>query len=147
MEIILKKDVEKVGARGQVVQVKAGFARNYLIPNGLAIGATKEAKEEIEREQRREQKREEKLRQQLQGLASKLEKTSCTIAAQANEEGHLFGSVTAAEIVAAFREEGIPVKEEQIVLEAPIKEIGVYGFIVRLRHDMEVPSKVWVVKE
>ncbi|MBI2191511.1 MAG: 50S ribosomal protein L9 [Planctomycetes bacterium] len=147
MEVILKKDVETVGKRGEVIQVKGGYARNFLIPNGLAVPASKLAKEEIERQREREQKREEKERQEFQELAARLEKSSCTIAAQANEEGHLFGSVTEADIVAAFREEGLTLQAEQVVLEAPIKEIGVYGFRIRLRPDMEVTSKVWVVKE
>ena len=80
-------------------------------------------------------------------LAKSLENSSCTISAQANEEGHLFGSVSATEIVAAFAEDDVELSEDQIILEATIKEIGVYGFQIRLTPDVEVSSKVWVVKE
>lgn len=147
MEVLLRKDVEKIGSRGQLIRVKTGYARNYLIPRGLAVPATAEAKEEIEREHAREQRRLEEERKRMQELAAKLEKSSCTIAAPATEEGHLFGSVSAAEIVAAFAEDGIELQPEQLVLEAPIKEIGVYGFTIRLGQGLEVTSKVWVVKE
>jgi large subunit ribosomal protein L9 len=147
MEILLRRDVEKIGSRGEVVRVKSGYARNYLIPRGLAVPATAEAKEEIERERVREQRRLEEERKRMEELAGKLEKSSCTISAPATEEGHLFGSVSAAEIVAAFAEDGIQLQPEQLVLESPIKEIGVYGFTIRLSQNLEVTSKVWVVKE
>ena len=139
--------MESLGNHGEIVNVKAGYARNYLIPYDLAEVATPEAKERIEREHVLREKREEERREQLREMAKSLETSSCTITAQANEEGHLFGSVTPQEIAAAFVEDGVELEEEQIILETPIKEIGVYGFKIRLLPEIEVNSKVWVVKE
>jgi large subunit ribosomal protein L9 len=147
MEIILRTDVKELGARGQIVQVKPGYARNFLFPKGLAAPATDEAKRQIERDRERERKQEEERKKQVQELSQRLEKTSCTITAQANEQGNLFGSVTAEHIAAAFAEEGISLTPDQILLPEPIKEIGVYGFTIRLRPEIEVTSKVWVVKQ
>lgn len=146
MEVILKRDVRLLGNRGEIVNVKSGYARNYLIPLGLAEKATEEAKQKIERERQREEREAMERRRQLEELAARLEKSSCTIVAQANEQGHLFGSVTAAEIAQAFAEEGIDLTPEQVLLEAPIKEIGVYGFEVKLHPEVTVTTKAWVVK-
>jgi len=147
MEVLLRRNIEKLGSRGEVVSVKSGYARNYLIPHGLAVQATREAKAQIERERVLEEKRMAEERRRLEELAKKLEKSSCTISAHATDEGHLFGSVSAEDIVAAFAEDDIELAPGQVVLESPIKEIGVYGFTIRLYHDLEVTSKVWVVKE
>lgn len=147
MEVILRNDFETLGARGQLVAVKAGYARNFLIPYGHAMFATKEALGQIEREHLAEEKRQAERLAKMAGLAKSLENSSCTISAQANENGHLFGSVSASEIVAAFAEDDVDLNEDQIILEAPIKEIGVYGFKIRLSQDVQVSSKVWVVKE
>ncbi|MDP7130678.1 MAG: 50S ribosomal protein L9 [Planctomycetota bacterium] len=147
MEIILRNDFKKLGERGQIVTVKNGYARNFLIPYGHAVFATKEALEQIERERIAEERRLAERLAKMNELAKSLENSSCTISAQANEEGHLFGSVSATEIVAAFAEDDVELSEDQIILEATIKEIGVYGFQIRLTPDVEVSSKVWVVKE
>jgi large subunit ribosomal protein L9 len=147
MEIILRNDFKNLGTRGQLVNVKTGYARNFLIPYGHAVSATKDALEQIEREHAAEEKRQAERLAQMNELAKSLENSSCTISAQANEEGHLFGSVSATEIVAAFAEDDVELNEDQIILEAAIKEIGVYGFQIRLTPEVQVSSKVWVVKE
>lgn len=147
MEVILRKKINELGDRGEVVEVKSGYARNYLIPSGLAMAATTDAKLEIERDHAREQKKIEERLGQLREVANQLEKTSCTIAAQANDEGHLYGSISENDITAAFNQEGIELDPSQIILETSIKEIGVYGFQVQLAQGIEVATKVWVVKE
>ncbi|MGE3174373.1 MAG: 50S ribosomal protein L9 [Planctomycetota bacterium] len=147
MELLLKHSVEHLGRVGDVVKVKSGYARNYLLPRGLAVMVTKANVAEIERARVQALQEEQARIGSLKELAQKLAETSVTIEGRANEEGHLFGSVTGAQIAAALREKGLPIEERQIRLDNPLKEIGVVDVAVHLHQDVESTIKVWVVQQ
>ena len=145
MELLLKKDIEKLGRRGEIVKVADGYARNYLVPKGFAVAASQANLKQIEIERKKLEK-EEKLRFGVfEEFAEKLKAYSCTIAAQANDEGHLFGSITADMLAEALAKDGFSVEERQIILENPIKEVGVYTIPVRIEENIQTEFKLWVV--
>ena len=147
MELLLKQNVEHLGRTGDVVDVKPGYARNYLLPRGLAVLVTKGNMAEVERARSQALAEEEARLAGLKDLGAKLADVSVTIEGKANEEGHLFGSVNAAQIAAALRDKGVPVDEKMVRLESPLKEIGVYDVSVHLHADVEAAIKVWVVQQ
>jgi large subunit ribosomal protein L9 len=147
MELLLKQNVDHLGRIGDVVKVKSGYARNYLLPRGLAVAVTKTNVAEIERARALALAEEQKRVAGLKDLASKLGEASVTIEGRANAEGHLFGSVTAGQIAAQLREKGIPVDDKQVRLDNPLKEIGVYDVAVHLHATVETTVKVWVVQQ
>ena len=147
MELLLKQSVEHLGRVGDVVKVKSGYARNYLLPRGLAVLVTKANVAEIERARAQALAEEQARIGSLKELAQRLGGASVTIEGRANEEGHLFGSVTAAQIAAALREKGHPVEERHVRLDAPLKEIGVVDVPVHPHADVEATVKVWVVQQ
>ena len=145
MRLILIEDVSHVGKQGEVVEVKGGFGRNYLIPQGLATYVTPDALIRIEKHKAKvEAIRIAKLAD-LKMLAKELEKQSITIEANANEEGHLYGSVTAVDISKALQKANFKVAEEQVRLEGPLKELGLYHVAVHLAEEVDTEIKVWVV--
>jgi large subunit ribosomal protein L9 len=147
MELLLKQSVEHLGRIGEVVKVKTGYARNYLLPRGLAVAVTKSNVAEIERARAAAMVEEQQRVAAMKELGTKLGEASVTIEGRANAEGHLFGSVTAAQIAASLREKGIPVDDKQVRLTAPLKEIGVYDVPVQLHATVEATVKVWVVQQ
>jgi len=147
MQVILKKDIEKLGKAGEVASVKKGFARNFLFPQALALPATSANLKVVEQEKKRESLRQEKGKQQAQALGEKLASSSCTITVQAGEEGKLFGSVTVQDIAEAYKLEGIDIDKRKIELPEPIKETGIFKIKVKLHPEVNVEAKVWVVKE
>lgn len=147
MELLLKQNVEHLGRIGDLVEVRPGYARNFLLPQGLAVAITKSNMAEIDRARANAVAEEQARVQGLQDMATKLAETSVTVEGKANDEGHLFGSVTAANIVTALREKDVVVDERQIRLEQPIKEIGVFDVAVHLHADVETTVKVWVVQQ
>lgn len=147
MELLLKQNVEHLGRTGDVVKVKSGYARNYLLPRGLAVMVTKTNVAEIERARAMALAEEQKRIGSLRDLAAKLAEASVTIEGRANAEGHLFGSVSNVNIAAALREKGLPVEDKQVRLDNPLKEIGVYDVAVHLHADVESKVKVWVVQQ
>ena len=147
MELLLKQTIEHLGRTGDVVDVKQGYARNYLLPRGLAVMVTKGNMDLVARARVAALAQEEARLAELKDMASKLGEVSVTIEGKANEEGHLFGSVAAAQIAASLREKGVPVEDKQVRLEHPIKEIGVYDVVVHLHADVESKIKVWVVQQ
>ncbi len=148
MEVILRDDVENLGKSGDVIDVKNGYARNFLIPKGLAVRATKTGKRIIEEENQQRKMRARKIKRNLEGTANKMKGISCTITVQASQEDRLYGSVTASDIAEAITKQGeVEVSPKQVVLEEPIKILGVYTVTIRLHKEVEVPVKVWVVKE
>ncbi|MFN6144733.1 MAG: 50S ribosomal protein L9 [Planctomycetota bacterium] len=147
MELLLKQNVEHVGRIGDVVKVKPGYARNYLLPRGLAVMVTKTNVAEIERARAAAMAEEVQRVAGLKDLAAKIAEASVTIEGRANAEGHLFGSVSGSNVAAALREKGIPVEDKQVRLESPLKEIGVYDVLVHLHADVEAKVKVWVVQQ
>lgn len=147
MEVILRESVVGLGQRGDVVKVKQGYARNYLIPKKLAVVATGSMKNVIEQENRIKTIRDDKIKRSVLEVAGKMKDLSCTIVVQAGEEDKLYGSVSANDIAKAISEQGFNVDHRMIIIEEPIKVLGVYTIPVRLHKEVEVPVKVWVVKE
>ena len=147
MEVILTENVSGLGNRGDVIKVKDGYARNYLFPKKLAIPATENNRKMLEEENRIRHRKDEKVKQSVQALAEKMEGLSCTIVVQAGEEDKLYGSVGPHEIAKAINEQGFDIDHKQVIMEEPIKKLGVYTVPVRLHREVEVSVKVWVVKE
>ena len=145
VQLLLTQNVDHVGKQGQVVEVKAGFANNYLLPQGLAIVATEHHKRMVEKHKARLHEIERQRLSGLQGLADKIAQQSITIEANANDEGHLYGSVGAVEIVAALKANDVHVTADQIRLTGPLKELGLYTVKVHLHQEIEADLKVWVV--
>jgi large subunit ribosomal protein L9 len=146
MKLLLQKNIEHLGAIGDIVEVPMGYARNYLIPYGFAAELTKDNIHRFESMKRRLIALEEENKAKQQVLAKEIEKASCTIIANATEEGHLYGSVTARDIAAQLATEHLAIDPKCILLEEPIKELGIYKVKVRLHPEVETAIKVWVVK-
>lgn len=147
MEVILLDSVPNLGDRGAMVKVKPGYARNYLFPRRLALPAS-EANARVFREHQRVlAKRDEVEAGAARQRATKLADVSCTIAVQVGEEDKLYGSVTSADIARSLTEQGHEIDKKQVILEEPIKQLGVYTVDIKLHRDVAAPIKVWVVKE
>ncbi len=147
MEIILRQAVENLGKTGDVVNVKPGYARNYLLPHGLAYEATPGNLKRIQQERDRLEAAESDRRGVAQGLAEKLEQVSLTFSARVGEEGKLFGSVTSTDIAAQLEAQGYHIEKRQIDLHEPIKALGVYRVPIRLHADVKPEVRVWVIKQ
>lgn len=147
MQVILKQKIQGLGDRGDVVKVKEGYARNFLFPKGLALISTPSQRRVLDEESRLHVVRDVKLKQGVQALAEKMKGLSCTLVVQAGEEDKLYGSVTGHDIAKAISDQGFAIDHKQVVLEEPIKKLGVYSVSVRLHREVEVPVKIWVVKE
>ena len=145
VELLLIHSVEHVGKQGQVVEVRPGYAYNYLIPHGMATIATEHHKRMVEKHKVKLQQIELARQAELRKQASDLAKQSITIEANATEDGHLYGSVGAADIVAALKNNEIHLSADQIKLEGPLKELGLYTVKVRYSSEVEGELKVWVV--
>lgn len=146
MKIILTADVPPLGRAGDVVSVKDGYARNYLFPRGAARTADPSGLRQAEMIKQRRQAEAARHRQSADALAQRLAGMSCTIAANAQEDDRLYGSVGAAEIVGALGVDGVTLDKAQVLLEEPIKALGIYQVPVRLHPDVTASLKVWVVR-
>ena len=142
---MLIQSVDHLGKQGEVVEVKAGFANNYLLPQGLATVASDHHKRMVEKHKVKLQEIEQGRLKDLKDLAKLIAKQSITIEANANEEGHLYGSVGAAEIISALKQNEISLTADQIRLEGVLKELGLYTVKVHLHQEIEAEMKVWVV--
>jgi len=148
MKVVLKQDVEHLGQMGDVVEVKPGYARNYLLARGLAVPASQMSLAQIEAKKRQAARAAEQRRRELQALAERLAGASCTIAAKANEEGRLFGSVGAKQIAEALVAEGFAqVETDMVRLDEPLRQLGVFDVPVHVAPDLQVTCKVWIVQE
>jgi large subunit ribosomal protein L9 len=147
MKVILREDIEKVGKSGQIVEVKDGFGRNYLIPRGLAAVATRKNVSHLEHEKRIIGDVQKKKRGTAELLADKLANLSLTIFCQVGEQDKLFGAVTSRDIADQLRREGYEIDRRQIVLEDPLKQLGVFTVPVKLGEGIEVALKVWLVRK
>jgi large subunit ribosomal protein L9 len=147
MQVLLKENLAKVGRRGDVVEVKNGYARNYLLPRGIAVEVRRGDLASIESERASLAKLAEQERVEEQALADKLRDASVTISANANEEGHLFGSVGESEIAEAISAEVAPIDPSAVRLESHIKELGVYDVEIHVAGDINVTTKVWVISD
>lgn len=147
MKLILIKDVDKLGKVGDAVDVKDGYANNFLIPRGLAVFQTKSALRILEEDKKKLAKKEAKKKKEFEALAAKMSSASCTIRVQVGEQGKLFGSVTKDAIVDAYKAEGIDMDKKQIQLDEPIKDLGVFQVPIKLHPEVTANLKVWIVKE
>ena len=144
VQVILSEDVHNLGDAGDVVKVKPGFARNFLIPQGKALPATAARVHEVEHKRRVIADKRSKELKDLESVKSRLEAISLEIAAQVGEEGKLFGSVTSQNLADLLREKGVEVERRKIVLAEPIKTVGEHTITVRLRNDVVASIKVTV---
>lgn len=147
MEVILRQSVEKLGHPGDVVKVSNGYARNYLLPRGIAVVATEGNKKQIEAQRQRLEAAEDARREQAKEQSTAFEQVSLTFSARVGEEGKLFGSVTSSDIVAQLEALGHKVEKRQVDLHEPIKALGVYRVPIRLHADVKPEIKVWVIKQ
>lgn len=144
MKIVLRKNVDKIGKSGDIVSVKDGFARNFLLPQGFALLATKSNVDRVEEEKKKIVRNKEVEKSKAQELADKLQGLSCTITAEAQDE-ILFGSITASDIVKALELEQIKIDKKDILLVEPIKKLGIFEIEIRLHPEVTTKIKVWVV--
>ena len=147
MDVILREDVEKLGAAGDVVSVKDGYARNYLLPRGLAYAATEGNKRRLEAEQKSRTRRADAEAARAGEVAVRLEAVSLSFTMKAGEGDKLFGSVTSHDIAERLKAEGFDIDKKTVELAEPIKALGVYKVPVRLHPDVKPEIRVWVVKE
>ena len=147
MKVILKKDMFTLGDAGEVVEVKNGYANNYLIPQGIASRATEGALTALETEKKQQAKKIEQQRTAARELAEKLQQITLKVSAKAGESGKLFGTVTSSDIAEALKGEGVTVDKRKISLEAPIKELGNYEAGVKLFMDVSATLKINVEAE
>ncbi|MEM8946400.1 MAG: 50S ribosomal protein L9 [Planctomycetota bacterium] len=145
IELLLIHSVDDLGHQGDVVEVKPGYAYNYLIPQGMATFASDHHKRMVEKHREKLQALEKAQQADLRKRAAEIAKQSVTIEANATEDGHLYGSVGAPEIVAALKKNGIELKTDQVRLEGLLKELGLYTVKFKLASEVEGELKVWVV--
>ena len=147
MEIILREDVEKVGARGAVVKVADGYARNFLLPNRLAVAATEANKKIVDQERDAYLRREAKVQADAQGLAQLMGNITLTFRHRVGENDQLFGSVTAKDIAEALEAQKFHIERRRVQLDEPIRTLGEHEVTLRLHRDVTVPIKVIVEPE
>ncbi len=147
MEVILREDVKSLGKAGELVKVKPGYARNFLLPKGLAYEATEGNRKRIQSESKARDARMAEERSAAEAIASRLNAVSLTLSRKAGEGDRLFGSITAQDIADALAGQGHAVDKRKIELEHPIKTIGVHAIPVRLHHEVQAELRLTVVAE
>jgi len=145
IELLLAENVESLGKQGQIVRVKPGYARNYLVPMGLATIATEANKQMVERHRKRQEELAIARRKELQQMADKIKSYSVTLEANATDDGHLYGSISPGDISKALKKAGYPVESHHIKTEGLIKSLGMYTVGVELAQEVTTEVKVWVV--
>ncbi|MBD3349775.1 MAG: 50S ribosomal protein L9 [Candidatus Eisenbacteria bacterium] len=147
MKVILTEDVQRLGAKGEVVTVKDGYGRNYLIPQGKALQATSNNLVKLKDKARLEEAKEKRDKRAAEEFAQRLAGVSCSVRVQAEESDKLYGAVHERDIASALEEQGMEVDPHNIILEEPIKLLGVYPVKIHLFRDVEAEIKVWVIRE
>jgi len=147
MKVILRQNYETLGQIGDVVEVKNGFGRNFLIPNKIAYAALKGNIKALAEEKKTFDKKKQHEIQTAEKLASELEKVSVSIPVQVGEEDKIFGSVTTQMIADALKEKGYDLDKRKIEIDEPIKSLGIYGISVKVHANVNAKIKVWVVRE
>ena len=145
VEVLLVHDVDKLGQRGEIVKVKPGYARNFLLPQGKATPATQQNKRMVEKHKEKLAAIEVGRMKQYQRIADAVSKSSATIEAHATSDNHLYGSVVARDISEALKAAGHPVEAEHVRLDGPIKELGMYTVKLKFHEKVNAEVKVWVV--
>ena len=147
MKVILRKDYETLGKIGDIVEVKPGYARNFLLPKNIAMTVSKGNLKILEEEKRQDQIKINKEKVAAEKLAEELGKVSLTASVAVGGEDKIFGSVTSQTISDLLKDKGYDIDKKKIILEEPIKALGIYTINIKLYHDVEGKVKVWVVKE
>ena len=149
LKVILRQDVTDLGQSGDVVTVKPGYARNFLLPRGMAFEATSANVRKLEEEKKKGEARSKQQYLEAKRRASQLESVSLTFHANAGDEGKLFGSITSADIAERLKEQGLDfeVDKRDIEIDEPIKALGVYNVPVRLHTEVKPEIKIWVIKQ
>ena len=149
LKVILRQDVADLGQSGDIVTVKPGYARNFLLPRGMAFEATNANIRQLEEEKKKGEARSKQQYLEAKRRASQLESVSLTFHANAGDEGKLFGSITSADIAERLKEQNLDfeVDKRDIEIEEPIKALGVYNIPVRLHTEVKPEIKVWVIKQ
>jgi ribosomal protein L9 len=146
VKVILTEDVSNLGKMGDLIQIKDGHARNYLIPKKLAVPANAQNLKAFAHQKNLLKQKQNRIKREAEKLAEKIEKISCTISKPTGEEDKLFGSVTSLDIEESLKEEGIKIDRKKILLEEPIKSLGIYKVPIKLHPEVTANLKVWVVK-
>jgi large subunit ribosomal protein L9 len=147
MKVILKEDVKNIGSMGQILDVADGFARNYLVPRGLAMEANVKNVKSLEHAKRVVQEKAKKVKGQAEDLSTRIANITVMIKAKAGEEGKLFGSVTTMDIAEQLKNEGIDIDKKKISLDEPIKRLGTYTVNIKLHPEVSTPVQVEVIEE
>lgn len=147
IELILTEAVEGLGAEGEVVRVAEGYARNFLLPRKLAAPVTEATRRRLETRRKAREAQQRKELEQARGLVAAIEQASCTLTVKTGEGGKLFGSVTAADIAAAVKAQGLELDKRQIELPEPLRELGVFNVPVKVHPEVQATLKVWIVEE
>ena len=147
MKLILREDVDKLGESGDIVEVRAGYGRNYLIPQGKAMMATDGALKQVERMKEQAERRAELTVERAQDMAERLETTSVTIPVEVGEDERIHGSVTTQDVADALAERDIDIDKRKITIDQDIKTLGEYTATISLISEIKAQIKVWVVKE
>ncbi|MCK5260290.1 MAG: 50S ribosomal protein L9 [Candidatus Omnitrophica bacterium] len=147
MEVILSQDVDALGKLGQVVKVKDGYARNFLIPRKLAYAATASNLKRIEQQEKNRKIQYEKDKKEAEELAGKLSKASCTVSVEVNDLDKLYGAISEIDIAQALEVEGFTVDKKTIVIENPIEELGIFEIGVHLHPEVTAKIRLWVTKK
>ncbi|HEV8309492.1 MAG TPA: 50S ribosomal protein L9 [Methylomirabilota bacterium] len=147
MKIILMEDVPALGHRGEIREVATGYARNFLLPKKLAVPATPANLENLEQLKRQRQRADHHAREEAQGAAERIGRLSLSVATRASEDGRLYGSVSAQDIVEFLERHQIPVEKRRVVLDEPIKALGDYRVPIRLHQDVTAELAVTVTRE
>jgi len=147
MEVILNQDIEKLGKAGTVINVKPGFARNFLIPNGLALLSTTANLKKVDQEKQRKTSQIDKAKKEYEELKERLEGLSLTMPVLTQEEDKIYGSVSANDIVQALKDEGFDIDKHSLILDEPIKSLGIYEIPLKLHPEVSAKIKVWIVKK
>jgi len=147
MKVILKEDVRNIGTMGQIVDVADGYARNFLVPKGLAVDANVKNIRALEHAKKTIQEKAKKIRGQAQDLSDKIANMTIVIKAKSGEEGKLFGSVTSMDIAEQLKNEGIDIDKKKIVIEEPIKRLGSHSISIKLHSDVATQVTLQVIAE
>ena len=145
VELMLAENVADLGQQGEIVRVKRGYARNFLLPNGLATVATTANKEMVERHKKRQEAVQQQKIKEIKQMADRIKDYSVTLEANATDDGHLYGSIVAVDISKALKAANYAVEPEHIKLEGPLKELGMYTIRLQLHPEVTTDVKVWVV--
>jgi len=147
MEVILSKDIQTLGKLGEVIKVKDGYARNFLLPRKLAYAATPANLKRIEQQEKKSKVQDEQAKKDAEVFAEKLNKTSCTIDVEVNDLDKLYGAIAEADIAKALEIEGFTVDKKDIVIEKPIEELGIFEIGINLHSEVTAKIRLWVTKK